>query len=248
MPEEHTLELRARLGDKEAEAELGDATPSSLAELEVNQWLEHLSLFDRKVLVRAAIEVVSTILDEWTANRPDDKRPLKAVDAANGYLMKPGENTKGYALAAAKACTAARKDSFGYEHRIAEAARAVARAAVANSHKTTIEAVVEAISKTEEHILYRYAVDAIYNKEVEVRSELLSVVRNVLLSPNTSVNDLQTNSEFDPVGYSASGSFNIGQKVAHSKFGICKVIDKSESWIEIETENGETKKLAHQRR
>jgi len=182
MPEEPTLELRARLGDEEAAAELGDAAPSSLAELEVNQWMEHLAVFGRKALVRAAIEVVGTVLDEWVANRPNDKRPLKAVDAAKGYLVEPSENKKGYAQAAAKACSAARKDSLGYEHRIAEAARAVAKAAVAKNHKTATEAAIEAISKTEEHILYRYAVDAVYNKEAEVRSELLSVIRKAAFS------------------------------------------------------------------
>lgn len=219
----------------------------SLAELEVSQWKERLSALDRRVLVRAAIDVVKTVLPEWIANRPGDRRPLKAVEAAEGFLARPDDDARAYAQAAARACTAARKDSLGHEHRIAEAARSVARATVARSLRASLEAAVEAISRAEEQILYRYAVEGVYQKELEVRSELLSVIRKTVSSTQPVRGDAQDGSRVEPVDYSASMSFDVGQWVSHRQFGICRVIGTTARWIEIEAQNGDRRKLAHRR-
>jgi hypothetical protein len=71
---------------------------------------------------------------------------------------------------------------MGYYHRIAEAARAVANAVSASTESTIMSAVGEALSKTEEHILCRYAVDAIYGKEAEVRRTMFARIIEVLES------------------------------------------------------------------
>jgi hypothetical protein len=71
---------------------------------------------------------------------------------------------------------------MGDYHLVAEAARGVANAVSASTESAIMNAVGEALAKTEEHILYRYAVDAIYGKEAEVRRTLFAKVAEVLES------------------------------------------------------------------
>lgn len=125
--------------------------------------------------VRIAIAIVELVLPEWNRNQLKDTAPLRAVDAARKYLLTENNELKAHLKATAKACTASRKRSLGYEHRIAEAARAVAIAA-SSSGEAILESVSEAIAKTEEHILYRFAIKGIYDKETEVRRKMLCTI------------------------------------------------------------------------
>ncbi len=105
---------------------------------------------------------------------------MRAVEAAERLLASPTENLRSHARAVAKACTKSRRDSLGYEHRIAEAARALALAAAADPKtKSRVNKAIEAMALCEEHALYRFAVAGVYDKEEEVRGQILSVVLKV---------------------------------------------------------------------
>src|SRR5690349_2569147 len=87
----------------------------------------------RRELVLAAVAAVDWLLPLWQAARASDSAPVRAVEAARSNPIAPTENLRMHARALAKACTASRERSMGYEHRIAEAARAVALASAATS-------------------------------------------------------------------------------------------------------------------
>ena len=78
--------------------------------------------------------------------------------------------------ALAKGCSESRKRSLGYEHRIAEAARALATATTKTSDSAVLEAIGEALQKVEEHLLFRFAVAAKYGMEEEVRNRMLQKI------------------------------------------------------------------------
>lgn len=69
---------------------------------------------------------------------------------------------------------------MGYEHRIAEAARAVALASAATSDDSAVDLVAESLAKVEEHALYAFAVVGTYGKEHAVREEMLNRIATVL--------------------------------------------------------------------
>jgi hypothetical protein len=150
-------------------------------EQEPGVWMQHLHC-DRDTAVRIAVAVVDLILPEWKENHPEDTTPLRAVDAARKNPSTENQDLRKHAKSLAKACGDSRRRSMGYYHRIAEAARAVANAASASTDSAAVEAVSEALSKTEEHILYQLSVDAVYGKETEVRRNMLFRAVEVLRS------------------------------------------------------------------
>ena len=128
---------------------------------------------DRAAAVRIVAHVMELVLPEWRAARPGDTVPLRAVEAA---LSNPdGTDPKLclHAKALAKACGASRRRSMGYEHRIAEAARALLHAATASSNEAAMQSSAEALGCVEEHLLYRLEVAGIYGREAEVRGQML---------------------------------------------------------------------------
>jgi hypothetical protein len=128
---------------------------------------------DRGTAVRIASGVAQLLLPEWRAARPNDSVPVRAVEVA---LANPDGSDAGlrqHARALAKACGESRRRSLGYEHRIAEAARALANAAAAISDEAALEAVGEALAKVEDHLLYKLSVAGVYGKEAEVRGQML---------------------------------------------------------------------------
>jgi hypothetical protein len=135
-------------------------------------WLDRLPV-DRADAVRIAVAVIDLVLPEWRAARPGDTVPLRAVEAANSNPRGTDSDLRKHARALAKGCTESRRRSLGYEHRIAEAARALASAAAAASESAAMEAVGEALEKVEEHLLYRFAVAGVYGKEADVRGQML---------------------------------------------------------------------------
>ena len=157
------------------------ATPDWFVENEPRTWMSQISC-DCDTAVRIAIAVVDLILPEWQKNHPDDMIPVRAVDAARRYLEGGAADLRKHAKALSKGCSDSRQRSMGYYHRIAEAARAVANAVSASTESAIMSAVGEALSKTEEEILYHYAVEAIYGKEVEVRRTMFARIITVLQS------------------------------------------------------------------
>ncbi len=135
-------------------------------------WVQKLPV-DRAAAVRIAAAVVGLVLPEWRAARPNDTAPLRAVEVALSDPAGSNDGLRRHARALAKGCSESRRRSLGYEHRIAEAARAVAHAAAATSDSAATESIGEALEKVEEHLLYRFAVGGAYGKEVEVREHML---------------------------------------------------------------------------
>jgi len=133
--------------------------------------------------VLLAVAAVDWLLPDWTRARHSETAPVRAADAARSHPRAQDENLRRHARALAKACTSARARSLGYEHRIAEAARAVALASAATSDSATVDAVSEALSKVEEHALYVFAVKGVYGKEPEVRACILSLALRTLGFP-----------------------------------------------------------------
>ena len=128
---------------------------------------------DRAALTRITAYVLELVLPEWRSARPTDTVPLRAVEAALSNPDGSNDGLKKHAKALAKACGDSRRRSLGYEHRIAEAARAIANATAATSDSVALEAIGEALEKVEEHLLYKLSIDAVYGKEAEVREKML---------------------------------------------------------------------------
>lgn len=201
-------------------------------------WAANLDDQDRDQLLRAAIEATRTlILPEWESKRVEDRRPQLALEAAEDWLKTRSPESIAQAKVVAKDCTAARNETFGYDHRIPEAARACAWAVGAkdNSH------IWEAFSAIEGELLARIQLVAEYHRGPEQRRALLAVIRRVLEPPATSAVEVPAG----PVPYAASGSFVVGQQLTHVKFGNLVVTAASTSTIDVQLEDGSTKRLAH---
>jgi hypothetical protein len=162
--------------------ELGvSATPEWFVENEPRKWMPQIHC-DSDTAVKIAIAVVDLVLPEWQENHPDDTVPVRAVDAAREYLASGQADLRKHAKALSKGCSHSRQRSMGYYHRVAEAARAVANAVSVSTESAIMSAVGEALAKTEEHILYQCSVDAIYDKEAEVRRTIFAKIIEVLES------------------------------------------------------------------
>lgn len=206
--------------------------------LAASAWNANLGDLDRDLLIRAAIEATRTlILPEWESKRPDDRRPQLAIEATEAWLQTKDPDALAQAKAAAKDCTAARNETFGYDHRIPEAARAIAWATSAKDNTP----IWEALGAIEEELLARIQLVAEYHRAPEQRRALLGALRQVLAPPPTAEEPTETG----PVPYAASGSFRVGQELTHVKFGPLVVTAVSGNTIEVQLADGSTKKLAH---
>jgi hypothetical protein len=201
-------------------------------------WQTNLDDQDRDLLLRAAIDAIrKLILPEWESKRVDDRRPQDALAAAEAWLAnKNSADALTAAKEAAKACTAARNETFGGDHRIPEAARACAWSAGAkdNTH------VWEAFSATEGELLARVHLVSDYQKIPEQRRNLLAAIRRVLEPPPA-----EAAKPTGPQDYKASGTFAVGDILNHVKFGKLEVVSVVGSAIEVKLDDGSIKKLAH---
>ena len=205
--------------------------------LPTSAWQANLDDIERDQLMRAAAEVVrALVLPEWESKRPTDRRPQLALEAAEAWVATKSADALAQAKATAKDCTAARNETFGYDHRIPEAARALAWAAGAkdNAH------IWEALAAVEEELLARVTLVAEYHRIPEQRRAILAVLKRVLAPPPE-----EPPPSNDPVSYTASGSFTVGQKLVHPKFGDLVVVSAGPSTIEVQLTDGTTKRLAH---
>jgi hypothetical protein len=204
-------------------------------------WATNLDDVDRDQLLRAAIEATrALILAEWEHKRPEDRRPHTALEATEAWLATKSADAIAQAKAAGKECTAARNETFGKDHRIPEAARAIAWAVAAkdNAH------IWDALTAIEEELLARITLVAEYHKAPEQRRAIIAVLRRILAPAPVAVAPEVTG----PVPYSASGTFSVGQQLTHPKFGELVVTATSGSTIDVKLADGTTKRLAHKPR
>ena len=207
-------------------------------------WAETLDGVEREQLLRAVIEVVRTLLvPDWADRRKDDKRPQAALEAVEAWLAAPNAPEPLAACkAAAKACTAARGETFGDQHRIPEAARALAWA-VGPKEAAPI---FDALAASEEELLARVALTSEYHLGPQQRRNIVDALRKVLTPPEAKADDGATSkAPAGPAPYSADGHFELGQVVIHKKFGDVNVTSVGETWIEVELPDGSKKRLAH---
>jgi hypothetical protein len=206
--------------------------------LPTTAWAANLGDLDRDLLLRAAIEATRTlILPEWESKRADDRRPQLALEAAEAWIATHSADSIAQAKIVAKDCTAARNETFGYDHRIPEAARACAWSVGAKDN----EHIWDALTAIEGELLARIQLVAEYHRAPEQRRALLAVLKKVL-EPKQEV---EAPVETGPVPYSASGSFTVGQELTHVKFGKLVVTATSGNTVDVQLEDGTTKRLAH---
>ena len=211
----------------------GDTTKG----LATTAWNANLGDLDRDQLLRAAIAATrALILPEWESKRADDRRPQQALEAVEAWLANKTDDTASAAKAAAKECTAARNETFGYDHRIPEAARAIAWAVTAKDNTP----IWEALGAIEEELLARIQLVAEYHRAPEQRRALLGALRNVLEPKQAEAPPDATG----PVPYAASGGYRVGQQLTHVKFGLLTVTAAQGTTIEVTLEDGSVKQLA----
>lgn len=200
-------------------------------------WASNLDDIDRELLLRAVIAVIRTLLlPEWESKRPDDRRPQAALEATEAWLTARTEEHIANAKAAAKDCTAARNDTFGKDHRVADAARGVAWAVTAKDNTP----IWEALQNIEQELIARVTLVAEYHRIPEQRRAILKVLQHVLEPPPAPAAPTVTG----PVPYSASGNFAVGQELTHPKFGDLVVTAAGDKWIDVRLPDGSTKRLA----
>jgi hypothetical protein len=211
--------------------------------LPATAWAEALDGIEREQLLRAVIEVVRTLLvPDWADRRKDDRRPQAALEAVEAWLAQPNAPESLLACkAAAKACTAARGETFGDQHRIPEAARALAWA-VGPKEATPI---FDALAASEEELLARVALTSEYHLGPQQRRAIVDALRKVLAPPAAKVDEAVSKAPAGPAPYSPEGHFELGQRVIHKKFGDVNVTSVGETWIEVELPDGSKKRLAH---
>jgi hypothetical protein len=206
--------------------------------LPTSAWETNLGDVDRDQLLRAVISVIRTLLlPEWEGRRPDDRRPQLALEATEGWIESKSPDAAAQVKTTAKACTDARNETFGSDHRVPEAARAVAWGAVAKDNQH----VWEALTATEQELLARIALVAEYHRQPEQRRAIVDILRKALRPPPDPATAVATN---DPVPYAASGNFTVGQRLVHAKFGNLVVAAAGDKWIDVDLEDGSRKRLA----
>jgi hypothetical protein len=213
-------------------------------------WTEVLETVDRDDILRAAIATVrELLLPDWVDRRKADTRPQKALEAAEAWLATRSAEATAQCKEAAKACTAARSETFGSDHRVVEAARAVAWAVTAKDNTT----VIGVFPTVEEELLARIALLSEYHRGPEQRRALVGVVRRVLVPPEQNAATTEAAAapkapSADPVPYSPEGHFEVGQRIVHKKFGEVVACNVGETWVEVELPDGTKKRLAQKPR
>jgi len=206
-------------------------------------WAETLDGIERDDLLRAGIEVVRMLLvPEWASRRKDDPRPQKALEAVESWLTGKSPEALTECKAAAKACTAARGETFGDQHRVPEAARGLAWA-VGPKESAPI---FDALAASEEELLARVALTSEYHLGPQQRRNIVDALRKVLLPPDLAAEPAALSiPPAGPAPYSPDSHFELGQIVIHKKFGDVAVTSVGETWIEVELADKTKKRLAH---
>lgn len=205
-------------------------------------WAEAFGALDKERLMRAAIAAVRTLLlPDWEVSRKADRRPQQALEAVEAWLVDRSSEHLERVKAAAKACTEARGERFGNDHRVPEAARAVAWSVTAKD----LTPLFEALATVEEELLGRIALTSEYHRGPEQRRALLGAVRDVLAPKVEDVKPAVDPRTLPVAPYSPEGHFLLGQRLSHKKFGEVVVAAVGETWIEVELTDASKKRLAH---
>jgi hypothetical protein len=213
--------------------------------LPASAWAANLGEFDRDAVMRAVIEATrKLLLPEWDALRPDDKRPHRALDAAEAWLAAKTPEAVANAKACGKDCTAARNETFGRSHGAPEAARAVAWAAGAKDSSDSSD-LWDALCAIETELLARIALIGEHKLAPQQRRAIVEVLASVL-TPQRKEEPSPASAE--PVPYSFNGSFSVGQRLIHATFGNVVVIAAGDKWIDLQLEDGTTKRCAQKPR
>ncbi|MEJ7598011.1 MAG: hypothetical protein WKG01_08900 [Kofleriaceae bacterium] len=182
--------------------------------LAATAWATNLADVERDVLMRALIDAVrSLILPDWIIRRPEDLRPQTALEVAESWLASRSIEQVAAAKEAAKACTAARNETFGDDHRVPEAARAVAWAVGANDN----DHLWDALTAIEGELLARITLISEYQRAPAQRRAILDVLKRHIAPPPPAEDAPAPTA--GPVAYAASGNFTVGQQLTHAKFG-----------------------------
>jgi hypothetical protein len=209
--------------------------------LPASSWAVNLGDLDRDQVLRAVIEATrKLLLPEWDGLRPDDKRPHLALEATEAWLASKTPDAVANAKARGKDCTAARNEVFGRGNAVPEAARAIAWAAGAKDSSD----IWDALCAIETELLARIALTSDYKLGPQQRRAIVDVLQNVL-TPKQEQAPATSN---EPVPYSFNASFSVGQRLTHTKFGNIVVIAAGDKWIDVQLEDGTTKRCAQKPR
>lgn len=176
------LKLAALLGVRAARIQLGAHAPPDLRTLPPSEWLQHLQQVDCDVLVRSAIHMFrSVFLPRWIESHRAERRPLRALEAAEQCFKRPSEDALRHALNMAAACAEVRVDAVGATHRIAQCARAVACAAAHPTREMRFAALSEVFQTAEDELVTTAAAFGFQRRETESRAQILDALHEVLL-------------------------------------------------------------------
>jgi hypothetical protein len=206
--------------------------------LPASAWAANLGELDRDQVLRAVIAAArKLLLPEWDGLHPDDKRPHRAIDAAEAWIASKSDDALASAKAAGKECTAARNETFGRDNAVPEAARSIAWAAGAKDSTD----IWDALCAIETELLARITLIGEYQRAPQQRRAIVDTLRSVLAPPQTEAAPVST----DPVPYSVNGTFSVGQTLIHVKFGTVLVTAAGDKWIDVRLEDGTTKRCVH---
>jgi hypothetical protein len=199
-------------------------------------WSTHLGAADPSKLLTALIAATrALVLPDWVIKRPDDHRPQDAIAAAEAWMAAPTAEAAAHAKEVAKACTAARGETLGYSHHIAEAARAAAWVAGGKA-----AALWEGLVSIEEELLARIKLTGEYHRALEPRRLIVAALRPLIAPAPAAISP----GDAAPVPYAASGNFVVGQRLNHAKFGEVVVTAAGDKWIDAQLADGSVKRLA----
>ncbi len=137
-----------------------------------SKWHEAIDV-NASAAIRATIAVLGLVTQEWTEMQPKDTMPIRTVQAVMKYLDGPSSDLKKNISVLCKGCSRSRQRTLGYQHRIAEAVRALADAATETESVGIFKRLGEVLSKVEEHLLFRHAVKGEYGQEKAARSLMI---------------------------------------------------------------------------
>jgi hypothetical protein len=204
-------------------------------------WQEHLSEVPYLDLARACMVLAEQLLiPGWVEMRGKDERPQQALAAMTALLQESNATTVLALKEASKACTAAKQETYGQDHRVPEAIREIGKAILSKEAAPLFDT----LALAEEELVNKQLLFSHFEEAAKQRSAMLNVLREHLVpkvddAPRMSITDMP------PAPYSPEAHFSLGQRIAHKKFGEIVVVSVGETWIEAETKEGEKKRLAH---
>ena len=210
--------------------------------LPASAWAANLGELDRGQVLRAVIEATREAAVARVGLRcaPTTSARTRRSTAAEAWLASPTPEAIANAKSAGKGCTAARNETFGRNNAVAEAARAIAWAAGAKDSSD----IWDALCAIETELLARIALVAEYQRAPQQRRAIVDALRRVL-EPKREAAPAASS---EPVPYSPSGSFSVGQRLIHSKFGTVLVTAAGDKWIDVQLEDNTTKRCAQKPR